>query len=117
MTRHTAIVHRDDAALPDPAVRWDDESWASYVPLRPASVIIMETRLPPGAAAAVLNQAHTYPDLVLFLDSVEKRLFEAIDGRRSIAESTSRGPELFERLWQHDHIVIDGSGGGHTRSE
>ena len=85
------------------------------MPIRPSTVIAVEERLPTGAAVAVLNRAHTDPDLVLFLDAREKAEFEAIDGRRTIGEITDAGPALFERLWRHDHVVIDASRGETTR--
>jgi SAM-dependent methyltransferase len=115
MTRHSAILQRDDEPGPNRPVRFDDDAWKSYVPIRPTMVIAVEERLPPAAAVAVLNQAHTDRDLVLFLDAEEKILFDAIDGRRTIAEISDGGATLFERLWWHDHVVIDASRGETTR--
>jgi hypothetical protein len=80
----------------------------------------------------LLNQSHTYPDLYLAIDVQEKRLFEAIDGRRTIAQivhtAASGGAsghhhkrerdsiagdrvarDFFERLWCYDQVVFDAS--------
>ena len=70
----------------------------------------------------LINQAHTYTDLILPIDRYEKRLFDAIDGRRTIAEivdrTTSspgdprrqaRARAFFERLWWYDQVVFDAS--------
>jgi hypothetical protein len=109
MTRHSLIAHREDLPGDSQPVRFDDERWLSYVPIRPSTVISVEERLPPGAAAAVLNQAHVHPDLVLFVDDHERRLFDAIDGRRTISEIGAVDAAFFERLWENDLIVIDAS--------
>lgn len=110
MTRHSAVLQRNDEPGPDRPIRFDDDAWKSYVPIRPRTVLAVEERLPTGAAVALLNRAHTDPDLVLFLDAPEKAAFEAIDGHRTIAEITDADPALFERLWMHDHVMIDASG-------
>jgi hypothetical protein len=52
---------------------------------------------------------------MLFIDAREKRMFEAIDGRRSISEildiANEKGtsPLLFEKLWWYDQVVFDTS--------
>jgi hypothetical protein len=70
----------------------------------------------------LINQAHTYTDLILPIDRRERRWFDAIDGRRTIAQIVDRatapgsGPRrqeraraFFERLWWYDQIVFDAS--------
>ena len=72
----------------------------------------------------LLNQSHTHTDLVLPIDALEKHLFDAIDGRRSIAgivehvaarrngdPSWDRARAFFERLWAYDQVVFDASQG------
>jgi hypothetical protein len=84
--------------------------------------LIIEDRLPPGAAAVLINQGHTYPDLYLPIDAQEKLLFEAIDGRQTIAQilrqaatqkvkrrHREQAREFFERLWWYDQVVFDAS--------
>ena len=39
------------------------------------TAIAVEERLPPGAAAALLNRAHTATDLVMFVTKAELEMF------------------------------------------
>ncbi len=79
--------------------------------------ICVHDRLPPGAAAVLINRTHTYTDLFLPIDALEKRLFDAVDGSRRLGEIVEdslpdnparfeTGRHFFERLWLHDHIAI-----------
>jgi hypothetical protein len=75
--------------------------------------------LPPGAAAVLINQSHTYTDLYLPIDKEEKQLLERIDGKRTIADIVrdtggherhwERARSFFERLWWYDQVVFDAS--------
>ena len=78
------------------------------VPIREPSAIAVAERLPPGAAAALLNQAHTHSDLVMLVGEREHRWWESIDGDRSI-EEIGGDTAFFARLFEHDLIVIDSS--------
>jgi len=75
----------------------------------------VEERLPPSAAAVLINHSHTYTDLYLPIDARQKALFDAIDGQLSIGEiagdeeARSIACVLFERLWQYDQVVFDTS--------
>jgi len=82
--------------------------------------ICVQERLPPGAAAVLINQTHTSKDLLMPIDSGEKCLFDAIDGNRSIADIAARAfpsssansqhaiaARFFERLGQYDQVVFD----------
>ena len=109
MTRHAPILYRADSPLPDPAVPWDD-AWPTYVPLRPSTTAVIDERLPPGAAAALMNRAHVDRDLVLFVDEPNRRIFEAVDGERPLGDIEGATAEFFRRLWWHDLVVIDASG-------
>jgi hypothetical protein len=75
--------------------------------------ICIQERLPAGAAAVLINQTHTYRDLVLPINAAEKRWFDGIDGNRTIAEIAGKHLELargfFERLWWYDQVVFDRS--------
>ena len=85
-------------------------------------VICIQERLPPGVAGVLINQDHVDTDLIHPIDSSEKRLFDLLDGRKTITEimngrAHSMGTNLqldstrnfFKRLWQYDHIVFDAS--------
>jgi SAM-dependent methyltransferase len=116
MVRHNAIVYRSDRSGDVHSVRFDDGHWQNYVPIRLPRTLWIEERLPPGAAAVLINQSHTYTDLILPIDAAERRLFEAIDGQRTIAEILDNVPargvadrvgNFFEKLWWYDQVVFD----------
>ena len=116
LASHSVIAYRNDASR-DGAVRFDDD-WSRYVPFRMPYTLCVQERLPPGAAAVLLNRSHPHPDLILPIDVHEKRMFESIDGRRSIAEiieyagredARPRARAFFEKLWRYDQVVFDRS--------
>jgi len=120
MVRHSLIVYRDDRPGASQPIRFDDGCWQNYVPIRLPMTISVQERLPPGAAAVLINQSHTYTDLYLPIDKEEKQLFEAIDGKRTVAgivrntwvreQHWERARTFFERLWWYDQVVFDASG-------
>ena len=115
LNNHSVVVHRNDVN-DDFKVRLDDEQCLQYVPIRTAWTKCVQDRLPPGAAAALINQTHSFNDLYLLIDAQEKQIFDAIDGRRSISEiaETAKAPaplarEFFQKLWWYDQAVFDTS--------
>ncbi|MEA3441817.1 MAG: class I SAM-dependent methyltransferase [Chloroflexota bacterium] len=126
MLRHSLVAYRDDTPDGEPGggqpVRFGGDRWLDYVPLRLPGTISVREKLPPGAAAVLINQAHTYPDLYLPVNTEEENLVEGIDGKRTIAEivreaAATKGRQLhheqvrtfFERLWWYDQVVFDAS--------
>jgi hypothetical protein len=115
MTCHSAIVHHGGAGDDGGTVRFDGDRWLRYVPLRLPWTQLVQERLPAGAAGVLLNRSHPHPDLILVLSPEDKRLFEGIDGRRSIAEiadcaartERARARTFFEKLWWYDQVVFD----------
>jgi len=105
MQRHSAIVYRDDSALP--LIDWDN--WRSFVPIRPDTVVAVEERLPPNVAAVLINRAHLDRDLIVFASASEKQVFEQIDGRTALGDIAGATVEFARRLWQHDLVMIDAS--------
>jgi SAM-dependent methyltransferase len=123
MVRHSVIVHRDDGPSPFQPVSFAGDAWLSYVPIRMSETICVQERLPPGTAGVLINQNHTYTDLLMTVDAAEKRMFDAIDGIRTIDDisETTLSPSrqcqpdartFFERLWWHDQVVFDTSKSG-----
>ena len=61
----------------------------------------------------LINRNHFYRDIYLAIDAREKAWFDAIDGRRTIADiahardSEEEARVLFERLYWHDQVVFD----------
>ncbi len=114
MTSHSVIVRRDDRGGSSQAIDFSGDAWLDYVPVRVPDTLCVQERLPPGAAAVLINRAHTSTDIFLAIDAREKCLVDAIDGDRSIGEMACDGQRdvsriLFERLWWHDQVVFDGS--------
>lgn len=122
MVRHSAILYRSDRANDHQAVRFDGDRWQDYIPIRTPRTISVQENLPPGAAAVLINQNHTYPDLILPVDEMQNQLFDAIDGKRTVTEIMRSMPtpgdrqpqseiarSFFEQLWWYDQVVFDAS--------
>ncbi len=115
MLRHSAVVYHADLPEPAQAIDFDDDGWLDYIPIPVSGTIVVEERLPAGAAAVLINRAHTQTDIYLPIDTNQKRLFDTIDGERGIRDLVGdRGDlpaarTLFERLWQYDQVVFDTS--------
>jgi len=122
MVCHSAVVYRDDSAGGPQLVSFTGDAWLRFVPIRMSDTICVEERLPPGAAAVLINQNHTYRDIFMPIDSTEKHLFDAIDGKCSIGDMVERtlpssqkklqfdmARVFFERLWWYDQVVFDAS--------
>jgi SAM-dependent methyltransferase len=122
MVRHSVVAYRDDSPGDPQRVSFAGDVWLAYVPIRMSDTICVQERLPAGSAAVLINRSHTYTDLYLPIDAAEKRLFDAIDGSRTIAEiadttatQEDAGSRLvsvrafFERLWWYDQVVFDAS--------
>ena len=116
MTKHSFIAYRDDRPSENRPATFDGDGWRRYVPLRLPWTICIRERLPRGAAAVLINRAHTYPDLALPIDIAEERVYAAIDGHRQVAEilqrtagaiGEERARQFIDRLWQYDQIVFD----------
>ncbi len=122
MVRHSAVVYHNDTSAQRQRIEFAHEHWLTYVPIRMADTVCVLERLPPGAAAVLINRGHTFRDIFLPVNAIEKQLFDAIDGKRSIAEiiqivassSEESGIDdlarnLFRQLWWQDQVVFDTS--------
>jgi SAM-dependent methyltransferase len=118
MLRHSVVVYRDDGAGDARRPSFAGDAWQDYVPIRMPDTIAVQERLPPGAAAVLINRNHTTPDIFLPIDAREKRLYDRIDGTRTAGEiarphgQLAAARALFERLYRHDQIALDASGSG-----
>jgi SAM-dependent methyltransferase len=114
---HSVIVSRTDASHRRAKVSFDDqERWPHYAPIRLPGTLCVQERLPAGAAGVLVSRYHSSPDLILVIDAREKEMFDAIDGRRSIAEIVNRtgadrrrARALFQKLLWYDQVVFDSS--------
>jgi SAM-dependent methyltransferase len=109
MTRHTAIVF-DAVDTTSGFVDFADPGIGGWIPVLVPTALAVKERLPAGAAAALINQAHTDTDLVLFADRHQHEIFRSIDGERMIADLGPDTIGFVEKLWRHDLVVIDASG-------
>jgi SAM-dependent methyltransferase len=117
MVRHTVVAYRKDRPMQGKPVDFAGESWLGYTPIRLPDTLTVRDRLPPGAAAVLINRNHTYTDLCLPIDARQERLLAAIDGESTIADicrdegDRSRALAFFQKLWRWDQIVLNTSRG------
>jgi SAM-dependent methyltransferase len=118
MFRHNLIAYRDDRSGADQPIHFLGDGWRMFVPIAVPWTVCVQERVPPGSVAVLINRAHSFTDLVLTVDRFEKRLLDAIDGKRTVGEILSVGAGdrdeeralgFFQRLWQYDHVVFDAS--------
>jgi SAM-dependent methyltransferase len=118
MTKHNFIAYRDDRAGDSQPITFDGDAWQGYIPLRLPWTLCTRDRAPPGSVAVLINRAHTYPDLALPIDTVQERIFAAIDGDRTLAEiqrgaaragDDQQARSFVRKLWEYDQIVFDAS--------
>ena len=120
MVGHSVIVYRDDSSENPYRMSFEGDGWLDYVPIRVSETICVQEQLPPGAAAVLINQGHTYTDISMPISPVEKQLFDAIDGHRSIEQiievvmpfvrrefQLDAASRLFEQLWWNDQVVFN----------
>ena len=116
MVRHAVVAYRKDRPAQSAPIDFDGDAWLGYTPIRLPDTLVVWDRLPPGAAAVLINRNHSYTDLYLPIDARQERLLVAIDGERTIAEICyEQGDRSFARayvqqLWRWDQIVFDTSG-------
>lgn len=123
MVRHSLVAYRCDKPPAPQQVSFGGDDWRGYVPIRMPDTLCIQERLPPGAAAVLINQNHTYRDLFMAVSPAEKHYFDAIDGNRCIDDIVAGTPSrsqrtphidlaraFFERLWWYDQVVFDTSG-------
>jgi 2-polyprenyl-3-methyl-5-hydroxy-6-metoxy-1,4-benzoquinol methylase len=116
MVRHSAVVYRKDRPSQHDPIDFSGNAWLRYVPIRISDTVCVQERLPVGAAAVLLNRTHSYRDIFLPISPEEKRLFDAVDGSRTIGDillkdvcDQKMAGAFFERLWWHDQVVFDAS--------
>jgi hypothetical protein len=118
LASHNVILSRADASPVLTKPRFDDrEPCPRYVPVRLPGTVCVQQRLPDGAAGVLLSRYHAHPDLVVIIDALEKRMLDAVDGRRSIAQIVdgaggrllARARTFFEKLHWYDQVVVDAS--------
>jgi SAM-dependent methyltransferase len=113
MTRHNFVAYRNDRSADSQPIGFSGEQWRHYMAIRLPWTVCIRDRLPAGSVAVLINRAHKYPDLALALSAAQYRLFNALDGERTLGDiiqssglDPTRSAELLEKLWQYDQIVF-----------
>ncbi len=119
MVSHSFIACRDDSGEVSQPITFEGNSWRDYIPIALPWTLCVRERLPPGSVAVLINQSHTFTDLILTVNSFEDKLLRVIDGSRTLGEmmrfaspdgdGESRALRFFERLWNYDQVVFDAS--------
>lgn len=117
MPNHSFVAYRNDADHAGAKIRFDEDAFMQYVPIRLPWTACLQQSLPPGAAGVLVNQTHLFQDLFVIIKIHEKQMFDAIDGRRNVVEimetanesDSNEAREFFEKLWLHDQVVFDTS--------
>lgn len=116
ITKHSFIAYRDDCPVESQPITFRGDGWRDYVPLPMPWIVCVQDQVPAGAAAVLINPAHTHPDLALPINATQARVFAAIDSERSIGDivrsvsdvtAAEQVRKFMERLWEHDQIVFD----------
>jgi len=117
IVRHSVIAYRDDMPASSERISFGGDAWLNYVPVRMPDTVCVRERMPPGAAAVLISQSHTYRDIYMPIDAAQMRLLDAIDGDTRVGDIVEKvlpseasridmGRTFFERLWWHDQVVF-----------
>ena len=111
MLTHSVIAYRSDNTTRT-TIDFSQGCWPQYIPIRLPDTICVEDGVPHGSVAVLINRTHTFRDIYLPITSVQKKMFDAIDGSRTIEEITSGSTQaaagaFFELLWSCDQVVFD----------
>ena len=112
ITNHDFVAYGSKATSDATQVNLADERCLRYVPIRRPWTECIQERLPPGYAGALVNQTHLFNDLFILIGEQERKIYEAIDGGRTIgdiANEDQHARAFFEKLWWHDQVVFDTS--------
>jgi len=113
ITQHNFIAYRADRPCQSQPVRFDDDQWRRYVPIRLPWALCVREGTPAGAV--LLNPAHKHAEFAWPISRQESDLLSLVDGTRTldeIANSARNVPteavrDFFEKLWRYDQLVFD----------
>ncbi|MEX2302652.1 MAG: hypothetical protein WD733_17035 [Bryobacterales bacterium] len=123
---HIAVACRDDRPASSYAVSFRGRDWLEYKPVRNPGLEIEAGHFPADGVARLSWAAHEDSAISLVVSEQQARLFDLIDGSRSIAaiveaadlrgvdtEELARG--FFQALWRRDYawFQIPASSGGY----
>jgi hypothetical protein len=123
---HTAVACRDDRPAASYAVNFRGRGWLDYKPVRNPGLEIEAGHFPSGGVARLSWAAHENSAISLLVSETQARLFDLMDGSRSIAEIVEaadlRGVDseelargFFQALWSRDYawFQVPASSGGY----
>jgi SAM-dependent methyltransferase len=118
INRHNLVAYRGDRSKESQPIRFTDEAWRNYIPLRVPWAVSVRDRLPVGSAALLLNPTHQHPDLALPISAAQNHFLDEIDGIRTLGEIVQmngknndpvRALSFFQQLWRYDQVIFDAS--------
>ena len=113
MVRHSVVAYRRDSPAADGRVNFVDDACLDYVPIRVPDTICVRDRLPPGAAAVLINQTHTHTDLFLPIDARRKAPVRG-DGWKPLVSARSWMTRCETIPRDSRRVVASSSGSGAT---
>jgi hypothetical protein len=118
LREHIALASRDDRPAASHTVRFTGREWLNYRPKRNPGLEIEAAYFPDCGVARLSWAAHGDSSIALVVGEPQARLFDLIDGARTIAEileaAAPRGPaadglarDFFEALWRRDYVWFE----------
>ena len=96
MGSHEVVACRDDRPAASWRVGFDGSDWLHYVPIRNPGLGISEQDLSTKAVARLHWGSHAFPEVSALVDSLQAKLFNAVDGCRTISEVVSHAGAEFD---------------------
>ncbi len=117
INKHFVIACRDDRPEDSYRIRFDNDDWRNYVPMRTANGAVQRTNDRPDIAGKLVCSAHDPYVLRPGLPPVSVHLYQLMDQKRTLGEiaAASRLPDdmkddrtrdLFETLWKYDQVAF-----------
>lgn len=117
MKKHVFIACRDDRPVSDYAIEFSGDAWRQYIPIRNPGLEASRDNLPQGAIARLRWGAHEYPEIAAVVDDSQARLFDLVNGERTIAAIVAASGvggqpaaldayarNFFESMWDFDYF-------------
>ena len=119
MHKHVFVACRNDRDRQSYAIDLESQAWRRFVPVRWTGIKALHQDLPPGTVVRLQQMGHRFADIVAQLDAPRAKLFDMIDGQRTIeqimAQSGLKGSRddldryargFFQALWNFDLVMF-----------
>lgn len=117
MKKHVFIACRGDRPVSEYAIDFSGDGWRQYIPIRNPGLEASRDNLPQGAIARLRWGAHEYPEIAANVDDSQARLFDLVNGERTIAGILAASGvcgepaaldayarNFFESMWDFDYF-------------